>query len=212
VPVQLPDWCSPIDCDRVEAALSQAAAPREWPRPDHRTSVVILTPVQQDYPTELATIAAVEAVVAVISDVFRQRRDRWSTQPDEARRAADDLLEDVIRWAYAWHPLKATTSLITFADHVRDVVSTRSWWRDFVKMLSGAGDARAIGTIARVVDERAPLSISEAAERLGISDDSLRRMEKAGKIAFSRLSARLVKVPQAEIDRLLETGEYPKTR
>ena len=40
-------------------------------------------------------------------------------------------------------------------------------------------------------------------ERLGVSDPTLRRMERAGQIKFIRLSPRIVRVEESEVERVI---------
>jgi excisionase family DNA binding protein len=60
----------------------------------------------------------------------------------------------------------------------------------------------------RLADDRVPLSVQEAAERLGVSKHTIYRMEKRGKIHIATIGERIKRVPQAEIERLLATGKY----
>jgi excisionase family DNA binding protein len=64
----------------------------------------------------------------------------------------------------------------------------------------------------RPADDRVPLSVQEAAERLGVSKHTIYRMEKRGKIHIATIGERIKRVPQAEIDRLLTTGKYFPSR
>jgi excisionase family DNA binding protein len=60
---------------------------------------------------------------------------------------------------------------------------------------------------ARPADDRAPVSIQEAARKLGVSDDTVRRRTKSGEIKVIELG-RIRRIPQSEIDRLLTTNKY----
>jgi excisionase family DNA binding protein len=79
-------------------------------------------------------------------------------------------------------------------------------WIDYLQDLNAA----AAGTAGegRLADDRVPLSVQEAAERLGVSKHTIYRMEKRGKIHIATIGERIKRVPQAEIDRLLTTGKY----
>lgn len=50
------------------------------------------------------------------------------------------------------------------------------------------------------------LSIQEAAEQLGVNPRTVRRYIRLGRIDVSRISNKVVRVRQADIDRFMETG------
>lgn len=56
-------------------------------------------------------------------------------------------------------------------------------------------------------DERPPYSASEAARALGISLDTLRRWDRAGRLVTLRDSANRRLVPASEVDRLRATSD-----
>ena len=57
----------------------------------------------------------------------------------------------------------------------------------------------------------ADLSLGEAARALGVSIDTLRRWDRAGKLATTRDAGNRRRVPQAEVERLAERPERART-
>lgn len=55
------------------------------------------------------------------------------------------------------------------------------------------------------------ITLRAVRERLGISDPTLRRMEQAGRIKLIRLAPRIVRVEEAEVDRLIREASLGTT-
>lgn len=59
------------------------------------------------------------------------------------------------------------------------------------------------------------LSIQEAAEELGVNPRTIRRYIRLGRLEVSRISNKVVRIRQADLDRLMEAnvpGKAPKPR
>jgi len=116
-PPGLPD----VDRNRIERALEAAI-------PSSHLDGLGSSIVRRRYDSEAAAVYAVVAVCEVIAVTLMAARLMAAA---DRQAAATDFLEQVIRWAYVWHPSPDTRPIHAFAAAVCDDVQTRLFWLPF---------------------------------------------------------------------------------
>jgi excisionase family DNA binding protein len=201
--LRYPAWFSALDRRRIDQILADQRAPIV----DYSSANRHLVIFRHEYPSVADAVQSVLAVFEVVVERLQIHRDHQPTTilQSEAHR----LLGDVIAWAEVQRPSTAATT-VDFEATVRTELLTRSWWLQFVNTVPEPAASVVQPAPDRVPDDRVPLSIQETAERFGVSDDTIRRMVKKGKLPILSVGKKTKRIPQAAIDRLLATGEYPK--
>lgn len=151
--------------------------------------------------SEAEAVQFVRDVAVAVVDRLQRRQDQLP--PDALRRCAADLVDQIILYASQL----TKTTLEAFETRVRHDLSMQAWW----VFVTDPAPTPSLSPPASD-DHRVPFSIQEAAERLGVSDSTIRRLQKRGKLTFIQIGTKLKRIPQADIDRLLATGQYPRLR
>lgn len=200
-----PVWFSALDRRRIDKALRKHGAP-----------VVSISGrgveiVSHRYPSEAA---AVQSVLAVFEIVIESLLSHHTYQPAEALRVeAHRLFGDVVAWADVWRPtIASATTLDDFAGRVRAERDTQPWWLAFVDTVTLTPTSLPVArSEPPAIDDRVPLSVEEAAERLGVHKSLVYRGIKNHTIQASRIGSKIWRISQFEIARLLDTGKYPSS-
>jgi excisionase family DNA binding protein len=196
-----PAFFSPVDEQRIA---------REW-----QLAVATLKHTSGD--PDAAALHAVRQVLKVVAFRLQRYRDR---QPADLAAAAIDLRDQVI--AQIDH---VRTTIQTTLDEFEQIVladlSQYAWWPadpQSVREPAGTDQPHASSVLAGV-QRRADLddvgslvSVQEAADRLGVTAVTIRRMQKAGKLPSIRVGSKLIRIPLRAVQQLIATGLYPRTR
>ncbi len=193
-PLRYPTWFSALDKRFIDDALSTAAASATLQAtPEIAPRRALTGPLHgRLFASEGAAVDGVLQVFAVVVRVVSAPRE--APVEGERRQIAHQLFDELVVW------IADLTPSVTddFETRVRDALATCSWWTEAFQAASAEPVS---GAATKTTDERVPLSISEFAERLGVSNDTIERRIKAGKLSTVQVGKRQ-KIPQSELDRL----------
>lgn len=172
-----PAWCTAVDQKQLEQALVAAKPPLVEFDNDPRSRLVFGL-VQSLYTSDADALRAVRAVYEVMTRIV----ERQITPPGPADVRA--FLDQVIVELDDLRP--QTTSFDTFVQMVHAAVGVA------VPMPPVRDGAH---------DDRVPLTVSQCAEQLQTSDDTILRLIHTNKLPAFKINTRW-RIDQAELDRL----------
>jgi excisionase family DNA binding protein len=158
-----------------------------------------------EYPYDALTPSLTYLISAIMADAHRQA-SLW----DYARYETGHRAEALSRDGFA----RAVTEALEVSGEWRAIQARRSELARKQSINQGTlttgptSEAKETDSQPALSNERL-ISVQKAARRLGVSDDTVQRMQDDGRLA-RRSVGRLRRVISSEIDRLIESGDYPK--
>jgi excisionase family DNA binding protein len=162
-----------------------------------------------------------ELAIAIAHALYRVAVIEPAWSAEDFRVIVDDLVAQVIDQAYVH--LHGFLALIgdhvvyrsgdepplqeDFATQVRSALHASPAWTRVQDLAQRVATPAAAPPIP-LVDSRPPLTIKEAAKKLGVSDSTIERMIVEKRIHAATVGRRQKRIPASEIDRLLAKPKY----